>query len=237
MHIKNESLLFCLVFKSGTTSLFYNINRWAGYSSDEILDQKTDNLMLARRKYPWENPKVLQNTMKNTYSFIVVRHPFLRLISAYEERLLEQVHPYYKNLSHQIYKKYHNDGIEFGIPSFQDFVQYIIDHYKQHPQQKLDLHVTQINELCSPCRARYDAILKLETFAQDISYLATQTHLQHKIKPVHMNHSRRDSTDRLIQKYFSQITRQQFFDLFSIYMIDFQLFNYSADGYLQHTKP
>ncbi|XP_035784229.1 carbohydrate sulfotransferase 9-like [Anopheles albimanus] len=235
MHIKNESLLYCLVFKSGTTSWFYNINRWAGYSSDEILDQKTDNFMLARRKYPWESPKVLKNTMKNTRSVIVVRDPFQRLISAYEERLLSQTHPYFKNLSHQMYKKYHNDGVEFGIPSFGDFVQFVIDQF--HEKKPSDLHWRPINDLCTPCLARYDFILKLETFPQDMRYFVNQTHLQDKIKQVQMNHSRRDNADRLIRKYFSQITRQQVFDLFAIYMIDFQLFNYSADGYLQYTKP
>uniref|UniRef100_A0A182Q264 Uncharacterized protein n=1 Tax=Anopheles farauti TaxID=69004 RepID=A0A182Q264_9DIPT len=71
IHVKNESLLYCLVFKSGTTTWFYNINRWAGVSEEKILDDKTDNFNIARQKYPFENPRVLLNSMKNTFSFIV----------------------------------------------------------------------------------------------------------------------------------------------------------------------
>ncbi|XP_052888569.1 carbohydrate sulfotransferase 11-like [Anopheles moucheti] len=231
IHVKNESLLYCLVFKSGTTTWFYNINRWAGFSDDKILDEQTDNFMLARQNYHWEKPSVLLNSMKNTYSFIVVRDPFERLISAYEERLLGQLHPYFKNLSHQIYKRYHNDGNEYGIPSFQDFVRYVVDQERNN--QPSDLHWRPINDLCTPCLARYDSIIKMETFGQDLAYLSNRTQLHQKIKSVHMNHSRRDSLSRLMEKYFSQLTKKQYEDLYEIYRIDFELFQYSPDKYLK----
>uniref|UniRef100_A0A182K9U1 Carbohydrate sulfotransferase n=1 Tax=Anopheles christyi TaxID=43041 RepID=A0A182K9U1_9DIPT len=234
IHVKNESLLYCLVFKSGTTTWFYNINRWAGISEDTILDHKTDNFMLARMKYPWENPRVLLTSMKNTYSFIVVRDPFERLISAYEERLLGQLHPYFTNLSHQIYTRYHDDGNLFGIPSFQDFARYVVDQFRN--EKPSDLHWRPINDLCTPCLARYDSIIKMETFARDVEHLANRTNLHGKIKPVQMNHSRRDSVDTLIEKYFSQLTKQQFDDLYDIYRIDFELFQYSSDKYSQFVK-
>uniref|UniRef100_A0A182PK89 Carbohydrate sulfotransferase n=1 Tax=Anopheles epiroticus TaxID=199890 RepID=A0A182PK89_9DIPT len=235
IHVKNESLLYCLVFKSGTTSWFYNINRWAGISEEKILDDKTDNFMLARKMHPWENPRVLLTSMKNTYSFIVVRDPFERLISAYEERLLGQIHPYFKNLSHQIYKRYHDDGQEFGIPSFQDFARYVVDQFRN--KKPSDLHWRPINDLCTPCLARYDSIMKMETFAQDLEYLKNRTHLHEKIKSVQMNHSRRDPIKRLIEKYYSQLTKQQFDDLYDIYKIDFELFQYSPDKYAKFVKP
>ncbi|XP_052873379.1 carbohydrate sulfotransferase 11-like [Anopheles cruzii] len=235
IHIKNESLLYCLVFKSGTTSLFYNINRWAGYSEDQILDQRTDNFMLARVHYPWESPDVLLTSMKNSLSFLVVREPFERLISAYEERLLGQLHPYFKNLSHQIYKLYHDDGIEDGIPSFQDFARYVV--YQFRNRKDSDLHWRPINDLCTPCLARYDFIMKLETFGQDLAYFANETHLQGKIKRVQMNHARRDPIDRLVRKYFSQLTKQQLVDLLEIYRIDFELFGYPFDRYFQYAQP
>ncbi|XP_050079538.1 carbohydrate sulfotransferase 11-like [Anopheles maculipalpis] len=234
IHVKNESLLYCLVFKSGTTTWFYNINRWAGFSEEKILDDKTDNFMLARQKYLWENPQVLLTSMKNTYSFIVVRDPFERLISAYEERLLGQLHPYFKNLSHHIYKLYHNDSNQYGIPSFQDFARFVVDQNRN--SQPSDLHWRPINDLCTPCLARYDSIIKMETFGPDLAYLTNRTHLEGKIKPVHMNHARRDPIDRLIQKYFSQLTKQQFEDLYDLYRIDFELFQYSPAKYVKYIK-
>uniref|UniRef100_A0A182NDJ9 Carbohydrate sulfotransferase n=1 Tax=Anopheles dirus TaxID=7168 RepID=A0A182NDJ9_9DIPT len=234
IHVKNESLLYCLVFKSGTTTWFYNINRWAGVSDETILDDKTDNFNIARQKYPWEIPRVLLNSMKNTFSFIVVRDPFQRLISAYEERLLGQLHPYFKNLSHQIYRRYHNDGNEYGIPSFQDFARFVVDQSQNNKPS--DLHWRTVNDLCTPCLARYDSIIKMETFKQDLEYLKNRTHLHDKIKSVQMNHSRRDPLDRLIEKYFSQLTKQQFDDLYNIYRIDFEMFQYSPEKYLRYVQ-
>ncbi|KFB53229.1 hypothetical protein ZHAS_00021439 [Anopheles sinensis] len=234
LHSKNHSLLYCLVFKAATSSWFYNFNSWAGYTDYEIMN--VDNLLLARQFYPKENRITLMNSMENSFSFIIVRHPFERLISAFEDRLVSMKNAYYSRVSRAIYRRYHPSGN--GVISFRDFVQYILDEvqYNNNNTSALDIHWCPVNNLCTPCLARYDLIVKMETYERDIRLLLKATRLEGKVKLVHINHARKEALDKLIQKYFSQITEEQMDKLYSIYQIDFELFGYSAENYFQVTK-
>ncbi|XP_058065609.1 carbohydrate sulfotransferase 8-like [Anopheles bellator] len=230
LHSKNNSLLYCLVFKAGTSSWFYNFNSWAGYTEYEIMH--IDNLFLARKFYPQLTRSALMHSMEHSFSFLIVRHPFERLISAFEDRLVSMRNAYYSRVSRAIYERYHPGGT--GVISFRDFVQFIIEDVAY--SRDLDVHWCPVNNLCTPCLVRYDLIIKLETYAQDVEVLLRRTNLRDKIKPVHINHTRRDVVDRLIEKYFSQITQKQMDALYAIYEIDFMLFGYSAEKYFQVPK-
>uniref|UniRef100_A0A182PK88 Carbohydrate sulfotransferase n=1 Tax=Anopheles epiroticus TaxID=199890 RepID=A0A182PK88_9DIPT len=233
LHSKNHSLLYCLVFKAGTSSWFYNFNSWAGYSEYEIMH--IDNLFLARKFYPKENRVTLMQSMEHSFSFIIVRHPFDRLISAFEDRLVSRKNAYYSRVSQAIYHRYHPGGN--GYISFRDFVQYIIDDVEyRNSTMGLDIHWCPVNNLCTPCLARYDFIMKLETYEQDMAVLIKAARLQGKVKLVKVNHARKESLETLMHKYFSQITQKQMDMLYSIYKIDFELFGYSAESYFQIPK-
>uniref|UniRef100_A0A182QUE4 Carbohydrate sulfotransferase n=1 Tax=Anopheles farauti TaxID=69004 RepID=A0A182QUE4_9DIPT len=233
LHSKNHSLLYCLVFKAGTSSWFYNFNSWAGFTDYEIMH--VDNLFLARKFYPKENRVTLMNSMEHSFSFIVVRHPFERLISAFEDRLVSMKNAYYSRMSRAIYHRYHpNEG---GNISFRDFVQFIIDDVEyNNTTLALDIHWCPINNLCTPCLARYDFIVKMETYARDVQTLVKAARLEGVVRLAHVNHVRKDSVNGLAAKYFSQLTQRQFDMLYSIYEIDFELFGYSADMYFQIPK-
>uniref|UniRef100_A0A182MUV9 Carbohydrate sulfotransferase n=1 Tax=Anopheles culicifacies TaxID=139723 RepID=A0A182MUV9_9DIPT len=176
---KNHSLVYCLVFKAATSSWFYNFNSWAGYSEYEIMH--IDNLFLARKFYPKENRLTLMQSMEHSFSFIVVRHPFERLMSAFEDRLVSKKNAYYTRVAQAIYKRYHPIGR--GSISFRDFVQYIIDDVEHNNGTiALDIHWCPINNLCTPCLARYDFIIKLETYKQDVENMIRATNLQGVVK-------------------------------------------------------
>uniref|UniRef100_A0A182RBE1 Carbohydrate sulfotransferase n=1 Tax=Anopheles funestus TaxID=62324 RepID=A0A182RBE1_ANOFN len=233
LHSKNNSLVYCLVFKAGTSTWFYNFNSWAGYSEYEIMH--IDNLFLARKFYPKENRLTLMQSMKDSFSFIIVRHPFERLMSAFEDRLVSMKNAYYSRVSQAIYKRYHPMGK--GTISFRDFVQYIIDDVRYNNGTiALDIHWCPINNLCTPCFARYDYIIKLETYQQDVETMIKQANLQGIVKLAQINHVRKDSVQTLAMKYFSQLTQEQMDRLYNIYEMDFELFGYSAETYFQIPK-
>ncbi|XP_049542502.1 carbohydrate sulfotransferase 11-like [Anopheles darlingi] len=238
LYSKNHSLLYCLVFKAGTSTWFYNFNSWAGYTDYEIMH--VDNLLLARKFYPKLNRVSLMNAMDHSFSFIIVRHPFERLISAFEDRMVSMRNPYYSRMSRAIYERYSGDtpGDKSGTISFRHFVQFIIDDVAYNKQQTsaLDIHWAPMYQLCTVCLAKYHMIIKLETYARDVEVLIKQTGLQGKIKPVHINHGRKETTEILIQRYFSEITDKQMEALYSIYELDFLLFGYSAEKYFQIPK-
>uniref|UniRef100_A0A182YLX7 Carbohydrate sulfotransferase n=1 Tax=Anopheles stephensi TaxID=30069 RepID=A0A182YLX7_ANOST len=233
LHSKNHSLVYCLVFKAGTSSWFYNFNSWAGYSEYEIMH--IDNLYLARKFYPKENRLTLMQSMQHSFSFIIVRHPFERLMSAFEDRLASRKNAYYSRVAQAIYRRYHPQGQ--GTVSFRDFVQYILDDVRHNNGTiALDIHWCPINNLCTPCLARYDFIIKLETYQQDVAAMIEAAKLQGIVRLAQINHVRKEPVRTLAAKYFSQITRAQMDKLYSIYEMDFELFGYSAETYFQIPK-
>lgn len=80
-------LVWCNVFKAASTSWMYNFNLMAGYAPEYLSKSKAIPLVLARKRYPRPSVKELQTAINDSISFLIVRHPFERLLSAYRDKL------------------------------------------------------------------------------------------------------------------------------------------------------
>ena len=104
------------------------------------------------------------------------------------------------------------------------------------------------------CEIPFDVIARLETFDEDIKYIILKRNLTnlmnqsslwlHKSKDTNLNLSnstdvqnrsqvRKIEKNRRIMQYFGQLNKQQINDLYQMYFLDFNLFNYSATEYLE----
>lgn len=54
------------------------------------------------------------------------------------------------------------------------------------------------------------------------------------IKPEWKNSVRGKGTVELIPQYFKQLTKAQIYQLHNIYRYDFELFNYTLNGYIEY---
>lgn len=71
----------------------------------EFLDKtKETPVSVARKKYPRPSAKELYDALKDHLSFIIVRHPFERLISAYRDKFSYPYDQYFKPLGEKIIK-------------------------------------------------------------------------------------------------------------------------------------
>jgi len=133
--IRNESLLWCPVFKAASTSWILNLFNLMGLS-----ENKTKEL---QNKYPGQLDRQLRavspivskkeiddlNVSNSTKSVIITRHPFSRLISAYRDKI-ERSHEmkpnssevniekdwYFKKYGKEIIKRYRKKYLEkFGF--------------------------------------------------------------------------------------------------------------------------
>lgn len=126
------------------------------------------------------------------HGFIVVRHPFDRLVSAFRDKL-ERLHAktpetdyYYKTHGSKIVgryrtealnrfgKKYFSEANNFGapipvntertadMPMFWEFAKYVLD---SNPAVKMDVHWRPAYLHCSVCKMSYDVIVKFENLA------------------------------------------------------------------------
>ncbi|CAG2061997.1 unnamed protein product, partial [Timema podura] len=117
-------------------------------------------------------------------------------------------------------------------PFFSEFVNYLVDiHNSGEP---FDMHWTPITEFCTPCQVNFHLIAKFETLQEDQNYLIHMSGLQDIIKPEWKNPAKGYSTNKLVASYYSQLTKMQILQLYNIYRYDFELFDYTLDGYLDH---
>ena len=186
--LRNENIAYCPIFKSATSTwrnrLITLLNQT--YSGKVEMIKKDSNKRIRVHdkliKLGATNPKNhdfvnyingLPN-IRNLTAFMVVRHPFERLVSAYRDKLernnLEEPF-YYNRFGKYFVEKYRKAAIKalgesyfsmennFGtpmkvlndrrpnadLPSFWEFSQAVIEHYK------IDEHWAPINEYCSVC--------------------------------------------------------------------------------------
>lgn len=127
---KRFHLIWCNVFKAASTSWMYNFNILAGYSPQYLRKTNTVPLELARKRYErvsiqqvmcpggvgsytdshfgfhFSNLQ-LEKAMNNSVTFLIVRHPFERLLSAYRDKIMFAIpHSLHDKLGNKIIRKY-----------------------------------------------------------------------------------------------------------------------------------
>ncbi|XP_045468996.1 carbohydrate sulfotransferase 11-like [Harmonia axyridis] len=233
-------LVWCNVFKAASTSWMYNFNLLAGYSPKFLKKTKAVPLSLARKKYSRPSPQALMDAMENSLSFLIVRHPLERLLSAYRDKLQYSLpHTYHRQLGNKIIIKYRKKEParttpNYRWPTFPEFVDFLLDCVKHN--RPLDMHWTPITEFCTPCLFKFDVIAHTETLQEDQQYIIEKAHLENLIEPQWKN-AGHGPTSKQVRKYYTKLTKTQIMKLYNLYRYDFQLFNYSMKGYLELGLP
>ncbi|XP_063701867.1 carbohydrate sulfotransferase 11 isoform X2 [Culicoides brevitarsis] len=232
-------LLWCNVFKAASTSWMYNFNVLAGYSPEFLKKTKLVPLILARKRYPRPSVEELIEAQNGSITFLIVRHPFERLLSAYRDKLQFALpHTLHSALGQKIIRKYREKKFQlkpskYAIrwPIFGEFAEYLIDEYKAG--KMLDMHWTPITQFCTPCQVKFDVIAKFETLDEDQQYLIHKAGLSHLIAPQWKNSGKGKNTSDLLKKYYSTLTQRQIREIYEIFKYDFELFGYDPQPYFE----
>lgn len=231
-------LVWCNVFKAASTSWMYNFNLMAGYSPQFLRKTKDVPLQLARQKYPRPSVEKLKEAINESISFIIVRHPFERLVSAYKDKIQYALpNSHHHKLGNRIIQKYRKtvNGKPTSLlkhPTFSEFVNYLLDEIK-HPHFEIDMHWVPVTHFCTPCFFHYDVIAKFETLEEDQNYLIAIGRLDSVIKPQWKNAGKGAHTNDVLVKLFAELDGAQIRGLYDYYRFDFELFGYSAKEYFK----
>lgn len=195
--------------------------------------------------------------MNSSTSFIIVRHPFERLLSAYRDKLQFALpHTFHQKLGNMIVRKFRkpisyekNDNTHHPSmknlrsfqqskmkkvgsrwPTFSEFVEFLLFEVS-HNAEQLDMHWSPVTSFCTPCQVKFDLILKFETLDEDQRYLIETANLKGIIKPEHKNLGKGKNTQELLMSYYSQLTKLQVKGLYEIFKYDFEVFDYDPNPY------
>lgn len=213
-------------------------------------------LMLARKKFPRPSEEELRDAINTpgVISLIVVREPFVRLLSAYRDKLEHLTPPYYRKLAVSIVSEHRDKATKifgpiksFG-PTFYEFVAYLTGKHKmRNGTVNFDEHWAPYHQFCTPCAVNFSVVAKVETLTRDSAYVIQQLGLgpvlSQKVNDrktrlrIVMNKSKDGrNTTALMKHYFSQLDEKMLDDLLKIYGLDFEMFGYDPEVYRKYVR-
>jgi len=235
MYDPRHELLFCRNAKVGTTTWLTHFLRLSSLSDSTKNDTMYSSPKLHKTIPPLfpvpDDDLDLRMLAKSTTSFSMVRHPFERLVSAYQDKLVDGADPSYFRVKKHIMEKY-------GEVTFPNFIRMIL--YKSRTKCesmstcRLDKHWKPFISRCAYCDIPYRVIAKAETFEEDQQYIGQLAGVQ--LEHVETHHSSGGSTRDLAKRYFQQLDRRTVDRLYALYQVDFEMFGYSPNLYLSYAK-
>merc|ERR1739838_182102 len=247
---KEHGLMWCKVPKAASTSWLHAYLRLADVPEYEIPEDNGMGLhAFLREKYPLLSKNLNKQFMPVSLKFLVVRHPFERVISAYMDKLADYTRDlkyrggyYYAMYGADIVAKFRqkyqerfpkNPLFMRKEPSFVEFVEFLIET----PVSKYDEHWKPQFILCPPCHFKFDVIVKMETFDRDTNFILSQRDLSEvvSLKKKHSSAGKKKKKEtNLAKSLFSQLSKNMVKALFEKYRIDFQMFEYDISDYLKY---
>ncbi|CAH1801302.1 unnamed protein product [Owenia fusiformis] len=170
--------LYCFVPKTATTTwrkmfmaMHYNISY---NDADENFDKLTKDIGLKHLNL-YSEQKILQ-IMQGYLKFMVVRNPFERLLSAWQNKFNKYKSGqfwYCNTYGKSIIEKYRKnftvgDGSGCDV-TFDEFTDYLLE--RDFKNGWIDEHWKPYYDLCMPCHVPYDTIIHYETLVEDSNYV------------------------------------------------------------------
>ncbi|XP_063887507.1 carbohydrate sulfotransferase 11-like isoform X2 [Scylla paramamosain] len=188
--------------------------------AEDTLTPKTDNEFEFARKH--------------FFKFLLVRHPFSRLLSAYRDKVEAAQHWSLKQMREHIFttlaeanltERRPNDDSKNSddIPTFRDFLEYIL--ITKYTGGGFDSHWAPYWHLCSPCFIQYDAVAKLETAQTDLKYIWHHMRLKETVPWINRS-SQSSSSGSTVNHYYQSLSPDLIARVYRRYRLDFEMFQY-----------
>jgi len=235
-NIDDFNIMTCLPPKTGTTNwqrfyagLIYPDKKPEDFQVPEIFTQLP---RISKKNKEDEIPaKIAERS--DYLKLINVRHPFARLLSAWHQKFHRNFHnlkKYVRQFGRPEIEKFEdfNDENE-TVYSFEAFIKYVANRTRM---ENYDYHWKTMSHICLPCQVNYDIVTMQETSSSDAQFLLEYKKL-HGLTylPGQYNDSPLLSTS--LVENFANIPRETIEKLYKIYFMDFVLFDYSIDEFLQ----
>ncbi|XP_022083507.1 carbohydrate sulfotransferase 11-like isoform X2 [Acanthaster planci] len=234
MVMPNTRVLYCVVPKVGCSNwkrVFMVLEGHRRFMNISQIDAHFNNHLEILLSKPLDEVRhILQAYRK----FLFVRHPFFRLISAYQNKIAGD-QPFrqggnwqFLDVARAIIQRYRkeaksSDYVRGNLSvTWEEWIAYLTDPPNR---DKFNDHWKEVYKLCTPCQVQYDFIGNLETVEEDSRYMFKVFGLNNVTYPPYRSRTKVTSSE-LYNHYFSRVSQKDLQRLWQIYRLDFELFGY-----------
>ena len=179
---------------------------------------KKNHLSLALNLWKIDRKESIQlSHEKNIFSFLITRHPFERILSAFR----------FKNWTTTPAIKRFMKEKQTEDLSFKLFIEFLVET----PVRLFDIHWMPIYLTCKPCLVDYKFIGNTDTMKEDSEKIRKKIGVKRSLPLDHVQPSGNSKTK--IHKFYSDFDKKLLDKLYNIYEMDFILFGYSPDEYYE----
>ncbi|XP_023320692.1 carbohydrate sulfotransferase 13 [Eurytemora carolleeae] len=243
---KEHHLSFCPSYKSAQNYIFKKmllLSPKKRYTKEALKDVDIPFPVLARKDFGYlDSWDMYPEFTESGTTFLFVRNPFQRLLSAFRDKLEDPSiqkkkfnEYYYNKYGRRIvmhYRRAKITGPTFKYPRFNEFLEFIVNRDIRHDDEEWAPYFMG----CSPCQIKYNFIGHFETLYWDIHLLANKTGLSKEWDDPQDFFQSSTSTE-VEKEYYSLVDRDIIRKIYSRYRIDFDLFGYSPDEYISWSIP
>ncbi|XP_071483693.1 carbohydrate sulfotransferase 11-like [Diadema antillarum] len=166
--------------------------------------------------------------------FMYVRHPFVRLLSAYKNKFEDVMkYPVDRDLSkvaNKIIKLCRDNVTREDLSakdkhvSWREFTFFLTSPGGPSSNE----HFNFMHRLCDPCTVKYDFIGKLETVAEDAPYMLRQLGVESNVTYPSRDNFHETNSSAVFNKALRKLSNDTISKLLQVYAHDFGMFGYEA---------